>query len=296
MTLKFARRIPTPTVVGISLPKALIAAALLALAAAPSAVADMATSSNWSGYSVHKAGVRFTKVLGAWTQPSATCVPGRQAYSAIWLGLGGFAQNSNALEQIGSEVDCTASGRVSSSAWYELVPAASQPIRMTVQPGDALSASVSVTGNRVVLSLVDSTRHRTFTKVLHTSVLDVSSAEWIVEAPSDCVSANNCQTLPLANFGSEVFSAARAQSVNGHLGTISDRAWGATKIQLQPSGRRFVVLNGSGPTIGTATPSALNPRGTGFSIAYSTVPVQATQSRVARSAAVQAGRLVHPTR
>jgi hypothetical protein len=132
--------------------------------------------------------------------------------------------------------------------------------------------------------------------VLHASVVDVSSAEWILEAPSDCVTANSCQTLPLANFGSEAFASARAQSANGHLGTISDRAWGATKIQLQPSGRRFVVLNGSAPTIGTATPSALNPRGTAFSIAYSTVPVQATQSRVARAAAVQAGRLVHPIR
>jgi hypothetical protein len=167
---------------------------------------------------------------------------------------------------------------------------------MTVKPGDALAATVSVSGSRVALSLVDKTRHRTFTKELRASVVDVSSAEWIVEAPSECVSANRCQTLPLANFGSESFSSARAQSVNGHLGTISDRAWSVTKIQLQPSGRRFVVLGGSDPGFGTATPSALNQRGTGFSVAYSTAPVQATQSSVPRTAAVRAGQLVHPTR
>jgi hypothetical protein len=295
--LKFAGRIPKPPGVGFSLPKALIAAALLAVGAAPSAMAaDTASSSNWAGYAVHRAGVRFTKVVGAWTQPNATCVAGQQAYSAIWLGLGGYAQSSNALEQIGSEVDCTAAGRVSSSAWYELVPAVSRTIRMTVKPGDAMSASVSVNGRRVVLSLVDSTRHQTFSKVLQASVVDVSSAEWIIEAPSDCVSANSCQTLPLADFVSANFAQARAQSVSGHVGSISDRAWGATKIQLRPSGRRFVVLNGSGPTVGTATPSALNPRGTTFTVAYSPAPVQATQSFAARTTAVRAGQLVHPTR
>jgi hypothetical protein len=295
--LKFAGRIPKPSVVRVPLPKALIAAALLALAAAPSAAAaDTASSSNWAGYAVHRAGVRFTKVVGSWTQPSATCVAGKQGYSAIWLGLGGFAQSSNALEQIGSEVDCTAAGKVSSSAWYELVPAASRPISMKVKPGDALSATVSVTGHRVVLSLVDSTSHRSFKKVLQASVVDVSSAEWILEAPSDCISATSCQTLPLADFGSANFAQSRAQSVSGHVGSISDRAWGATKIQLRPSGRRFVVLNGSGPTVGTATPSALNPRGTSFTVAYSPAPVQATQSLAARTTAVRAGQLVHPRR
>jgi hypothetical protein len=233
-------------------------------------------------------------VLGTWTQPNAVCSAGSTTYSAIWVGLGGYAQSSNALEQIGTEVDCTATGRVSSSAWYELVPASSQPIRMKVKPGDLMSASVTVNGHRVVLSLIDATSHKSFRKVLYPSAVDVSSAEWILEAPSDCGSANMCQTLPLANFGSAAFTGTRAQSVSGHLGTISDRGWDATRILLRPTGRRFVGLNG---TLGTATASPLHARGTGFTLTYSSsAAAQAARATASRAAALRAGQLVHPTR
>jgi hypothetical protein len=292
MMLKFPARIPKTPRVGASLPKALITAAVMALCSSPSAAAaDIASSSNWSGYSVHRPGVRFTKALGSWTQPNVVCTAGNRTFSAIWVGLGGYAQSSNALEQIGSEVDCTGTGRVSSTAWYELVPAGSQTIHMKVNPGDSMSASVSVNGHRVVLSLADTTRHKSFQKVLRPVSVDVSSAEWILEAPSDCASANLCETLPLADFGSTTFAGTRAQSVNGHLGTITDRGWDATRILLRPTGRRFIGLNGS---LGTATASALNARGTGFTVTYSNVSAQA--ARAVASVAVRAGRLVHPTR
>lgn len=299
MMLRFTARIPKSPRVGVSLPKALLTAALLALcsassAAAAAAAADTASSSNWAGYAVHRAGVRFTNVLGSWTQPSALCTAGNPTYSAIWVGLGGYAQSSNALEQIGSEVDCTASGKVSSSAWYELVPAGSQSIRMKVNPGDSLSATVTVTGHHVVLFLVDVTRHVRFRKALRAASIDGSSAEWILEAPSDCVSANLCQTLPLANFRSTSFAGTRVRSVNGHLGTASDRGWDATRILLRPTGRRFIGFNGSA---GTATASALNPRGTSFTLAYSNTPAaQAARTGAAGAIAARAGRLVHPTR
>jgi hypothetical protein len=294
MMLKIAARIPKSLLVGVSPPKALITAALLALCSASSAAAaDTASSANWSGYAVHRPGVRFTKVLGTWTQPNAVCAAGSATYSAMWVGLGGYAQSSNALEQIGTEVDCTGTGRVSSSAWYELVPAGSQTIHMKVKPGDSMSASVTVNGNRVVLSLVDATGHRSFRKVLRPSTVDVSSAEWILEAPSDCAAANLCETLPLADFGSAVFAGTRARSVSGHLGTISDHGWDATRILLRPTGRRFIGLNG---TQGTATASALNPRGTGFTLTYSSAPAQAARAVASRAIAVRAGQLVHPTR
>lgn len=292
--LKFAAQIPKPRGVGSSLPKALLAAVALALCSAPSAAAaDTASSSNWAGYAVHRAGVRFTKVLGTWTQPNARCSARNPTFSAMWVGLGGYAQSSNALEQIGTEVDCTSSGKVSSSAWYELVPAASRTIRMKVRPGDTMSATVSVTGHRVVLSLSDTTAHKTFRKVVYPSAVDVSSAEWILEAPSDCAAANLCQTLPLADFGSAAFAGTRAQSVGGLLGTISDRSWDATRIQLRPTGRRFIGLNGAS---GTATASALNLRGTSFSLAYSATSAQAVQASAAPAVVLGAGPLVHPTR
>ncbi len=122
----------------------LISGAALALATAPAAAADATASSNWAGYAIHRAGVRYTRVLGAWKQPGATCVRGRQTFSAAWVGLGGYSTTSNALEQIGTEVDCSASGKVVSDAWYELVPAASRRIGLSVRPGDSMSATVSV--------------------------------------------------------------------------------------------------------------------------------------------------------
>jgi Peptidase A4 family len=231
-----------------------------------------------------------------WRQPSAACVAGRASYSAVWVGLGGYDPSSNALEQIGTEVDCTSSGRVSSAAWYELVPAASQPITLRVRPGDVMFATVIVIGTRVVVQLNDTTTRQVFTKALRASIVDVSSADWIVEAPSDCISATTCQTLPLANFGSATIGMAQAQSTTGHVGTISDPLWGWTKIRLIPSGRRFVAYNGAGAPTGVATPSALTANGTSFKVSFSQVSVQGSQFLAARRSVLRAGHLVHPLR
>jgi hypothetical protein len=270
------------------------AAATLAVAPA-AALADTATSSNWAGYAVHRNGVRFTRVTGAWKQPNATCTRGNPTFSAMWIGLGGFSLTSNALEQIGTEVDCTSSGRVSSTAWYELVPAPSRNINLRVRPGDSMSASVTVVGRRVTVSLVNQTMHTSYQHTFTTSSIDVTSAEWIVEAPSECYSNNSCQTLPLANFGMAGFTQARAKTVSGRTGSISSSAWGATKIVLQPSGRRFVT-NGGG-TMGAANPSGLTAGGSAFKVAFAPVSANGNAQHAARTASLSAlGRLVHPAR
>ena len=270
---------------------ALITTATVA-AVAPSALADAVSSSNWAGYAVHRPGVSFTKVLGTWTQPTAACVSGRQSYSALWVGLGGYDASSQALEQIGTEVDCTAFGRVSSTAWYELVPAPSRSIRMNVRPGDRMFASVVVSGNRTVLTLQDLTTRQTFRRTFNPANVDVSSAEWIVEAPSECVSNNSCQTLPLADFGSASFGLAKAQAVGGHTGAIADPSWDWTQIKLTPGGTRFVSMSGS--RAGAAIPSALNARGNGFSVTFSTMVARAMQHVTA--AVMRDGYIVHPGR
>jgi Peptidase A4 family len=279
------------------LPIALISTVGLALVSAPAAFADTSQSSNWAGYAIHRDGVSFSKVIGAWRQPGATCTSGTPSYSAVWVGIGGYSITSNALEQIGTEVDCSAAGRVASSAWYELVPAASRAIKLTVGPGDELNASVTVTGHKVELTLNDLTRHRKFTKTLHAAVVDVSSAEWIVEAPSSCLSDNSCQTLPLANFGSATFDLASAKSTTGHTGSITDRAWSSTKISLAPAGRHFVIYQGPAAALGSATPSALGPAGSSFKVIYhlatSPAPVNPTLSTRAPTRAAQ---LTHPAR
>ena len=221
---------------------ALIAAALWA---APSALADSSTSSNWAGYAIHHSHVTFNKVIGAWQQPKPSCTPGVGTYSAYWIGLGGYDVNSNALEQIGTEADCSMSGAARMSAWYELVPAPSRSLKLAVHAGDILAATVSVTGHRVRLELADETTHKTAVKTLIASELDLTSAEWIAEAPSECVSAQSPDAAA-ADFGSTDFSFAYAQSTTGHKGAISNRSWASTKITLVASGRRFVGMGGGG--------------------------------------------------
>ena len=266
---------------------ALIAAACAVTA--PAALADSTNSSNWAGYAVHKPGVSFHTVSGTWRQPDANCTPGAQSYSAFWVGLGGFSLNAPALEQTGTEVDCSISGKVVSTAWYELVPAASVPIRLTVHPGDLMRARVTVTGRQVVISLDDVTRHVGFKKTLNANVIDVSSAEWIAEAPSQCVSIDSCQTLPLADFAPTKFDSATVKSSTGHSGSISDRTWGWTKINLTPGGRRYAAYNGSGPAAGAASTSSLISGGRSFSVIWALASAQGNPFNQDRRGPLRAG-------
>ena len=266
--------------------------ALLALAA-PVASADTRNSANWSGYAAHRSGVKFTRVSGSWTQPSATCTPGHRTYSAFWVGLGGYSLNSNSLEQIGTEVDCSASGAVRSTAWYELVPAGSRAIHIAVQPGDAMTADVVVVGHDVTVELRDITRQRSFVKRLHAKTIDTTSAEWIAEAPSECVSDTACETLPLADFGTATFTSALAQTTTHHVGSVSDPRWGYTSLRLLPGGSRFVVASDTSAQVGEAQPSELTPNGSDFSVSYSAISLQGNPFARARQASLRDGYLVH---
>jgi hypothetical protein len=250
---------------------------VLALSGAPAALADTATSDNWAGYAVHRSGVKFRKAWGIWREPSATCVSGAQTFSAYWVGIGGFSAQSNALEQIGTEVDCNLAGSAQTSVWYELVPAASRPIRMAVEPGDLMSASVTVVGHESTLALTDVSRNESFKRTLYTPIVDTSSAEWIVEAPSACVTATSCQTLPLSNFASATFAATGARTTTGRTGTIGSSGWTATRITLSPSGRPSIASSGGGPAAGGATTSLLRLNGSSFSVTFGEVSLKLTR-------------------
>jgi hypothetical protein len=244
---------------------ALVLGAAVTLATAPAgALANTATSSNWSGYAAHRSGVRFRRVSGSWTQPSAACTSSGKTFSSFWVGLGGFSGTSGGLEQIGSELDCNLFGQQQSSLWYELVPAPSRHIHMMVKPGDSMRASVTVTGNRVFFRLVDSTRGEQFTKRLTTRSIDLGAAEWITEAPSTCDSSGSCQTLPLTDYGSAHFTRARAQTVSGHNGRISDPGWDNTRLVLSQSPSPFTGMQSKR----TSTPGTLGAGGSSFVVHY----------------------------
>ena len=255
--------------------KRLVALAALALCAgavaggAAAAIRDDSISSNWAGYAVSGTDpatgttTQFRVVSGAWVVPSATC-GSSPTWSAVWVGLGGASPTSQALEQIGTEADCTLAGSAAYSAWYELVPAPSTPLRLKVFPGDHMNAVVVVHGSEVILRLRDLTRHTVFTKTATAAPLDLTSAEWVVEAPSSCDSAQHCEVLPLTNFGSVPFTGV-ATIGDDHTGTAADGHWIATPIELLTHDRvGLVPMQTPG-----AVPSALGADGGSFTVDYS---------------------------
>ena len=80
---------------------------------------------------------------------------------------------------------------------------------------------------RFELSITDLSKpHDSFTTYQSAPQAQRSSAEWIVEAPSD--SAGN---LPLADFGSVAFTNATA-TIDGVTGPISNAAWQSPRIDM----------------------------------------------------------------
>jgi hypothetical protein len=197
---------------------------------------------NWSGYAaispMNDAGepadspLAFSDVTGSWTQPKARCVQGRSDAAAFWVGIGGFDEGSSTLQQLGTTAQCSSRGIASYFVWWEIVPAAEVRVPMKVRPGDRLAAAVLVKGSKVTMSIKNATRGTRFSKTVTASQpLDVSSAEWIAEAPTACDSAGVCEIVPLTNFGTVTFSKAAA-TANQVSGTITDPAWLATPLQL----------------------------------------------------------------
>lgn len=256
---------------------ALSALAVLAIAAAASAVtpglagAVTATvSANWSGYAVTGASksARFDRVAGSWVQPVGSCVRRQETYSVTWVGLGGFRQGSKALEQAGTAVNCTSSGHAVYSAWYELVPAAPVTMRLAVHPGDQISASVAERAGRTILQVRDLTTHAARTAVRSASPLDLSSAEWIVEAPSLCFTTTHCTPLPLTDFGTVSFSNASVSTSSSQRAAIDARSLKVTRLELrdysQGPGHRFA----STVTPATGIASALSATGNAFTVTW----------------------------
>ncbi len=250
----------------------LILLAGLALLLPAGAAAARAVSSNWAGYVVHPtAGGRLRSVSGTWTEPAVTCTAGHTAYSAVWVGLGGYSENAKGLEQIGTDSDCTSSGRAVYSSWVELLPAAPTGLSVKVHPGDRITASVTVIGHDATLGLRDLTSGARASRTVRLRDKDVSTAEWILEAPSDCTSSGSCRTLPLADFGLLGFTEATA-TIGSLTSTIADGAWTATALQFQstgPGGEGPGAQRFTGQSLELATPSSTIPASGAFTVSYS---------------------------
>ena len=204
------------------------------------AASNASVSTNWSGYAVQSSNGSVSAVSGTWTVPKVT--GSGTGYSAVWVGIDGY--NSSSVEQIGTEQDTDGTDYV----WYEMYPAGSVTISsVTIKAGDTITASVTYSGGVYALSIKDVTTGKSFS-INETASENRSSAEWIVEAPSEN------SVLPLANFGTVTFTNASA-TISGKTGSIS--TWTSTAIDMESSSG---VLE--------ATTSTLATGGAGFTVTY----------------------------
>jgi hypothetical protein len=236
---------------------------------APRVAADASPQAtvNWSGYAAVSPAAEatpstdsplaFSDVTGSWIQPKARCVKGRADAAAFWVGIGGFNEDSSTLQQVGTTAQCSSRGVATYFVWWEIVPAAEVRVPMKVRAGDRVTAAVLINGSNVTMSIKNVTRRTRFsTTVTVPQPLDVSSAEWIAEAPTACTSSGVCEVVPLTNFGSVTFSRAAA-TANRVSGTITNSAWLATPLQLIPD----AAAAGFG-----AAPGALSSDGRSFRV------------------------------
>src|SRR5207247_9666171 len=99
-----------------------------------------------------------------------------------------------------------------------MFPKSTRIIKMTVNPGDVMSAEVQYIGNdNFLLTLTNLTTNQTF-QTAQSAMAPRQSGDWVVEAHL------RGGPLPLAKFGTETFTSARA-TVNGHRGTVRGKAW-----------------------------------------------------------------------
>jgi hypothetical protein len=266
--------VPLPRLIGRALRLAALATSACAFTAIlPAGAGAASLSSNWAGYvaaPTASSGVGFSRVSGRWTQPSAKCAGRGAGYSAVWVGLGGYRESAHTLEQVGTDADCTGSGRARYSSWYELLPAAPVVLSLKIRPGDRLNASVTTRGRSVTLRIRNLTTNRRFAVTRRLSRVDVSTAEWIVEAPSECTSSS-CRTLPLADFGVVSFTSATA-TAHGHTGTLGDPRWSAGALELRQSpfaaGRPGVAGSSASAVFVGATPTAAARASGAFSVSW----------------------------
>jgi hypothetical protein len=161
-------------------------------------------STNWSGYA--DTGGGFSAVSGSWTQPAADCSGFSTSVTSFWVGIDGTG--SSTVEQDGTVAVCLF-GTAHYFSWWEMDPTnVMQLVGYSVQPGDAITASVTRSGTSYTLTLTDSTNPAdSFSTTQTCSDCDNASAEWIAEAPTVLFGVT-----PLANFGTWTLNGATATS------------------------------------------------------------------------------------
>jgi hypothetical protein len=214
----------------------------------------MHVSPNWSGYVATAPpgkAISFTSVTGTWTVPRAICSKKKgRTYSTVWVGLGGWTQTRQ--EEVGTDANCTASGKTRYFAWFEMVPYLSFPttLKNKVYAGDTMTGLVRIVNPKVVeLQIRNRTQHWTFTRKINWWNNDTSTADWVVEAPAIC-DKQACSEASLANFHEVTMReiSATAISLKGskttnETGTLANPRWTVIPVRLVPGKMTVPVIS-----------------------------------------------------
>ncbi len=234
---------------------------------------SLVETANWAGYSTG-AGAAYSAVSGCWTVPTVTASAGN-TYSAAAIGLDGDITGSDSdLIEVGTEQDWI-SGTAQYFAWWEILPALETPISMTVNPDDAICASITSMqlSTDWTITLTDETSGAQFSTVQSYSLL-ASSAQWLVERPSVDGSLTN-----LADYGQITFDPVSAE---GEYPSSLSAADGIEMLDCDPPS---VSCTGA-PVI--STPSDPDSDGNGFTVAYGATQPPAPSPARPRGSAYQA--------
>jgi hypothetical protein len=235
----------------------LLCAALLLPRVSALPTVTTAYSSNWSGY-VATAPGPYTAVDASWTVPSVSAIS-PPAYSSIWVGIGGWFNNSRRLIQVGTDQDIQNNGSAAYYAWHEVLPDRAVLIGY-ISPGDLITASVSqVSANASrwrMLVLRNSNTLANITLHVPFSLASEDTAEFIVERPAIQVGRRD-QLTTLADFGNVTFS-----NCNTNQGALASSA----KVAM-------VAMKTNATSTGTflAQPGMIDISTNGFSVQYSAV-------------------------
>jgi hypothetical protein len=204
---------------------------------------DNPESRNWAGYAA-TAGT-YTAVSGTWTVPEfAPDSP--VGTDATWVGIGGVRGTD--LVQAGTQETVSGHGRTEYQAWVETLPQSSKTVPLAIGAGDSISVSIDQSANEQwQIAFSNNTSGKTYQLTIQYKS-SLSSAEWVVEAPS----ARRGRLLPLDRFGTITFSQASA---------VRD---GQSVTVAQAGGHAITMISRVGQAL--ASPSGLGDDGGSFSV------------------------------
>jgi hypothetical protein len=220
---------------------------------------NASSSNNWSGYNRGSletgTPTLFSQVSSDWTVPTASQhTAGQAENSSTWIGIGGGCLNAtclatdNTLIQTGTEQDVGATGVATYSAWYELIPAPSIQVSLTVRPGDHIHADIRelVSSSNVwTITLTNTTTGANFTTTVPYSSTK-GTVEWIEETPLLIGTNAGFSTMP--NLSAANFDNARTNNATAALN----------------QNEQINLVTSTGATV--ATPSAPDVEADGFNV------------------------------